>query len=90
VAEADAQRTKNFAEELKDMGEYLDFLQDVESLPNEFFSKDEIQSKAFDMMTATLRLITYQVKYIAKTFGGSEIAHFQANRYSSNDESTPN
>ena len=61
---------QNFSEELKDIGEYLDFLQDVRSLPDEFFSKDEIQDKAFNLITTTLKLITYQVKYITMSPGG--------------------
>jgi len=70
VAETDAKRIQNFSEELKDMGESLDFLQDVKSLPDEFFSKDEIQSKAFNLMTATLKLTMHQVKYITMSPGG--------------------
>ena len=70
MAETDAKRTQNFSEELKDIGEYLDFLKDVKSLPDEFFSTEDIQSKAFDLMTATLELITHQVKYITLFLGG--------------------
>ena len=70
MAETDAKRIQDFSEELKDLGEYLDLLHDVKTLPDEFFSKDEIQSKAFDLMTATLELITHQVKYVTSSLGG--------------------
>jgi hypothetical protein len=63
VTETDAKRKENLSEELKDMGIYLDFLEDVKSLPYEFCSTVEIQSKAFDFMTATLGLIMLQVKH---------------------------
>ena len=69
MAEADAKRKKNFLEELKDIGERLDYLEDVKSLPDEFFSTDEIQSKAFNLMTATFKLLRQQVKYIATSLG---------------------
>lgn len=47
------------------------------SLPDEFFSTDDIQSKAFDLMTATLELIMQQVKYLATSLGGLEVDHFR-------------
>jgi len=70
VAETDAKRKENFSEDLKDIGVYLDSLEDVKSLPDDFFSTDEIQSKAFDLMTAALELIIQQVGYIATSLGG--------------------
>jgi hypothetical protein len=36
VAEIDAKRKENFSEELKDIEVYLDFLEDMKSLPDEF------------------------------------------------------
>jgi hypothetical protein len=47
----------------------------VKSLPDEFFSIDDIQSGAFDLMTSTLELIMQQVKYLATSRGGLEIDH---------------
>ena len=70
MAETDAKRKENFSEDLKDIGVYLDSLEDVKSLPDDFFSTDEIQSKAFDLMTAALELIIQQVGYIATSLGG--------------------
>jgi len=71
VAKTDVKRKQNFSEELKDIGEYLDLLADVKgSLPDEFFSTDDVQSKAFDLMTATLKLVMQQVKYVATSLGG--------------------
>ena len=49
----------------------------MKSLPDEFFSTDEIQSKAFDLMTATLELVMQQVKYVAMSLGGLEVDHFR-------------
>jgi hypothetical protein len=77
VAETDAKRKANFSEELKDIGVYLDFLEDVKSLPDEFFSTDDVQSKAFDLMTATLDLVMLQVKYVATSLGGLEVDRFR-------------
>jgi hypothetical protein len=74
VAETDIKRKDNFSEELKDIGQYLDFLEDVKSLPDEFFSTDDIQSKAFDLLTATLDLIMQQVKYLATSIGGLDFS----------------
>jgi hypothetical protein len=77
VTETDAKRKENLSEELKDIGTCLDFLEDVKSLPDEFFSTDEIQSKAFDLMTATLGLIMLQVKYVTTSRGGLEVDPFR-------------
>jgi len=70
VAETDAIRTQIFSKELKEIGEYLDLLKDVKSLPDEFFSTHEKQRKPFNLMTATLELIMHQVKYMTMFLGG--------------------
>jgi hypothetical protein len=63
--------------QLEDIGDQLDFLSDVQSLPQEFFSTDEIQNKAFDLMTATLELVMQQVKYVTTSVGGLVVDHFR-------------
>ena len=77
MTETDVKRKENFLEELRDIAKYLDLLQDMKSLPDEFFSTDDIQSKAFELMTATLELIMHQVKYITSPLGGFEIKFFR-------------
>src|SRR5436305_7702730 len=77
MAETDVKRNENFSEELKDIEDCLDFLKDVKLLPDEFFSMNyEIQSKAFDLMTATLELIMRQVTYLLMSSGGLEFYQF--------------
>ena len=77
MTETDAKRKENFSEELKNIELYLDFLEDVKSFPDEFFSTDEIQRKTFDLMTATLELVTQQVKYVTTSLGGLEVDRFR-------------
>ena len=68
-------RKQNLSKELKNIGEYLDCLKDASegSLPYEFFSTEDVQSNAFDLMTATLKLIMHQVKYITMPLRGLEV-----------------
>jgi hypothetical protein len=70
VTETDVKRREDFSEQLRDVAEILDFLEDVKSLPDDFFGTEDIQSKAFDLITATFQLMMHQVKYITKSLGG--------------------
>lgn len=63
--------------QLEDIGDQLDVLSDVQSLPQEFFSTDEIQNKAFGLMTATLELVVQQVKYLTTSVIGLLVDHFR-------------
>ena len=47
----------------------------MKGLPDEFFSTEDVQGKAFDLMAATLKLVMEQVKYLATAFGGLEVDH---------------
>ena len=49
----------------------------MKSLPAEFFSTDDIQIKAFDLLAATLQFVMQQVKYLATSLGGLEIDHLR-------------
>jgi cytochrome c len=64
-------------EELGEIGNCLEIIEDVKSLPDEFFSTAAIQSKAFDLMAATIKLITKQVNYVTRPAVGLAIDHFK-------------